>query len=145
MNGVLKTEEKAIGNNTYIVTALGALKGREVFVRMVKMLGGAVDSLDKNNLGEALTKLADRLDEKDLNYLCDILAKNTDVRLPDGRAPRLADVFDLHFSANYLDMLAWLVFALTVNFESFFRGLAAKRAKGGSATPPEKTAEVPSA
>lgn len=133
---MLKQSEKVIGNNTYKVTALGAIKGRAVFIMLLRLFGATADGLKKDTLLSALQDLAKNLTDADLTFLCDTFAKVTDVQLPDGRSPRLADVFDLHFSENYLEMFEWLAFCLEVNFSSFFRGLAERLAKDGSAKQP---------
>lgn len=129
----MKTSEKVIGSNTYRVTALGALKGRSVFVMLVRLLGASAEGLQKASLAGAIPYIAANLTDADMASLCDTFGKVSDVVLPDGRAPRVADVFDLHFSDNYLEMVQWLMFCLEVNFSSFFRGLTAKAVSVDSA------------
>ena len=122
-----KTEEKKIGPCTYKVTQLGAIKGRAAFLRLVKvlgpMLGGAVDQdgkvRDKDfDLGKLFASMT--LDEDDLTYFCDLFGERTFVVKPDGKMPRLDNVFDEHFAGQYIDMVQWLAFAVKVNFADFF-------------------------
>jgi hypothetical protein len=123
-------ESKVIGNFTYTVEQLGALKGRAVFVRLVRLLGASVDSM-KADANTILAKAAGSFTEEDMSFFCDEFAKKTRVTLPDNREPLLTDIFDAHFAGAYADMVQWLIFAFKVNFGSFFIVAGAKAAEKG--------------
>ena len=69
------------------------------------------------DLGDLFTRLT--LDEEDLTYFCDAFAEKTFVVQPDGKMPRLDNVFDAHFAGHYIDLVQWLAFAVRVNFADF--------------------------
>lgn len=124
----LKTEAKTIGAYTYKVTALNALDGRKVFVRLVKMVGPGLSAYKASpDMASALTQgmgaLISALSEEDVEHLCNKLSASTEVSGGDygeKRRPQLDGVFLTHFAANYFEMIEWLIFALEVNFGSFF-------------------------
>lgn len=120
-----KTESKRIGDATYEVNALGAIEGRVVLTRLIKCAGPAIAS-GEAGLGAVFKALADSLKEDDLAFLCDRFAAVTHVTLASGKSPSLVDVFDEHFSCNYLAMGEWLAFCFQLNFSSFFDGAVAK-------------------
>lgn len=135
---MLKTEIRTIGSNTYHVRQLGAKQGRQVLTRLIKtlgpVLGALLEGLDPKTvsvldlkgeaLARALTELAGRLGETDLDYLCGVFGETTQVEFPDGRVkPLTLEEQNLHFAGAYQDMFRWLSFALEVNFAGFFGAL----------------------
>lgn len=114
-------KERTISGTTYRVHQLGALQGRKVLARLGKVL--AVVQSDK---------LESLLAEDEVDYLCDTFGRTTEVHLGD-KWPQLSDVFDEHFAGRYADLLSWLMFALEVNFGSFFTE-AVKKLEGFAAT-----------
>jgi len=117
-----ETKEKKIGEHTYYVTQMGAIEGRRVFARLVKIFapmasGGTVE--------ERIARVAAEFTEEDVDFFCDVFAKTTTVSgvAYGTKQPRLVDVVDVHFVASYEYMVQWLAFALGVNYEGFFRGL----------------------
>jgi hypothetical protein len=128
---MLDKKSKAIGGHTYEVTQLNALQGRRVFTRFAKIAMPAVAALKggSDSVEEAFTNglavFADRITEDDLDFFCDAFAPSTSVKDENtGKAPKLSDVFAVHFAGKYDEMLKWLYFCLEVNFSSFFEGLA---------------------
>ena len=127
-------KEKVIGQTTYRVTQFGAVQGRKVLARLAKLLVVAKS-----------TDLAQLDLESELDYLCETFAPYTEIqRLGDPKRPQLKDEFEEHFIGRYDEMLGWLLFALEVNFSSFFIGLTKqfegyaalqKRWNSGSPTP----------
>lgn len=132
----IESHDKVIGATRYRVTQLGAKKGREMLVRLVKLAGpglaAGLAGLSKADgkdteapmaraLSDALYDLATRLTVEEFNGITDELAKHTTIVLGD-LEPRLSDKFDDHFSGKYDEMLRWAAFALEVNFKSFFVG-----------------------
>lgn len=132
----LPTKSKQIGENTYSVTAFGAKQGRVIFARLTNLLGPLVRSfksiaddvaegkdVDKGNvIIDAIAEACSTLPPKEFASLCDEFATYTEVTRPDGTAPRLDNIFDIHFAANYMEMILWFTFVLEVNFKDFFTG-----------------------
>ncbi len=132
---MLKNETRRIGAYDYTVTQLDAVKGRRALVRLAKIFvpsatssGDALASVTATG-NAALGSIADRLNEADVDYLCDLFAGTTTVSGGDfaNKAPLLADIFALHFAGQYKEMGQWLLFALEVNFGGFFKGLGVAR------------------
>jgi len=124
---MIQTESKTIGKHTYVVEQLGALKGRAVFVRLVRLLGSSVDTI-KGDAGAVLAKAAAGFSEEDMTAFCDVFAAKTYVTGGEYATaqPQLSNIFDIHFAGNYSEMVEWLIFAFKVNFGSFFTETAAK-------------------
>jgi hypothetical protein len=121
MPQVREAIEKTIGTTTYKVFPLGAKKGCQVMTRMTKLLGAALKSGAKDP--EALFMGAiGELQDNDLEFLCTTFAAVTQYSTPElnGAWPFLSQTFDLHFSANYGELVEWLGHCLSVNFSSFF-------------------------
>jgi hypothetical protein len=136
-----KQESARIGAHTYKVTQLDALKGRRAFTRLAKLLGPAFAQLqgegtDDEKVARALTSLVDRMSEDDVDFFCDAFAELTEVSggAYKKAAPQLDTVFATHFAGNYLEMTRWLIFAMKVNFSSFFGGAGALLGQAASAS-----------
>lgn len=114
-----KTEKRLIGDHEYTVTQLGAVQGRKALARLAKFIGPAVGSLSSKDESAALSRLAEGLNEADVDYFCDLFAPLTSVQIGD-KAPLLSSVFDGHFAGEYLALVRWLVFCFEVNFGNFF-------------------------
>lgn len=106
-----KTEERVIGDDTLEVTQLGAIKGRAVFVRVLKVIGPALT-------GKDMAGIFAGLNEEDVTYLCDAFAPMTLVK---GKG-QLDKIFDVYFAGRFLEMFQWLAFCIELNFASFFKG-----------------------
>lgn len=138
----IQSDKRTIGEHTYRVTQLTALKGRALFTRLVRFLGpaaaGALGSrrglgaLDK---GALMSDLATRVTDEELGYFCDVLGECTEIIGASGKAERLdRELFDVHFAGRMLDMFKWLQFALEVNFADFLSVL--RRIPDASSTAP---------
>lgn len=145
MGQVIRTEERRLGTTNYKVTQLGASAGMQLLVRLTKVLGPSVGELTKTGgaanildargdaVAGAIAELAKNLTYEDLAHTCDVLGEFTEVGLEGGKWIRLnRDNRELHFAGNYGELMRWLVFALEVNFGSFFgaSGLGAVMGKG---------------
>ena len=140
---MLKTEEREFGDRGYRVTQLPGVKGRKLLVRLYKVLGPSFaalidDSQRKTNIqsvtqhspedielssvSAALSVLAIKLKEEDLEYLCDQMAGCTTIRIEDADkwVPLSKDIQNLIFAGRYVEMFKWLGFALEVYFGGFF-------------------------
>jgi hypothetical protein len=142
---MLKTEEKVIGEHGYRVTQLPGIKGRKVLVRLYKILGPALaaliddtvqkpaqtitqysaDDVELSSVSAALSVLAVKLREDDLEYLCEQLAACTLVNIEDTDkwVPLSKDLQNVVFAGAYKEMFLWLGFALEVNYGGFFDGV----------------------
>jgi hypothetical protein len=142
---MLKTEERTIGAHTYRVTQLPAPVGRKLLVRLTKVIAPVLGTgvkgidlkdpqklslldIDLDSLGDALATFAEHLSEADLDYLCDVMAKQTQVNNIGELGPAqwltLDSVQEHHFAGQYGDMFRWLAFSLEVNYRSFLSGNA---------------------
>lgn len=120
----LKTETKTIGQHSYTVTQLDAVRGRKLATRIARVFGPALDGISKDAaaaIGAALKGLS----EEDVDYVCDTFAASSTVTGGQygARAPSLESVFSVHFAGNYGEMLAWLAFCFQINFASFLEGV----------------------
>lgn len=117
-----KSETRTIGENTYIVAQLGALKGRTVFAKLLKVAGPLMAGGDLS----AVSHIPDEA----LGEFCDAFASCTQVKIGD-KQPNLSDIFDVHFAGCYDEMLAWLGFCIELNFGSVLKkGLEGALAEG---------------
>jgi hypothetical protein len=137
----VKSDTRTIGEHTYRVTQLTALKSRALFVRLVKLLGPAVVTVigsgvnvNRAQLGGLLSELFTRLSDDELAYFCNVLGACTEVLGPGGAvvidSPAMIDV---HFAGRLLDMFKWLRFALEVQFSDFLSAAKATLAAGSTA------------
>jgi tail assembly chaperone len=119
-----KTQSQDIDGQTYEVTALGAIRGSQVLVRLLKVVGPA--------LAGDLPSFFAGLREEDMTYLCNSFSPMTNVV---GVGP-LDKVFDMHFSGRYATMLKWLQLSLQVNYGdfSFLKGAGLGVPGAGQAT-----------
>lgn len=153
-----ETKSKQIGSRgyTYHVTQFGAKEGGRVLVRLLKMVGaaagGALSGDDESAfsleaIGRLLSNLAESVTEDDFDYLCDTFAKATNVSGGDFKGPvslTTDGLFDLHFAGAYAELGQWLMFAIEVNFGSFFpeggianlRGVASVHRASGEGSDP---------
>jgi hypothetical protein len=125
---VQKTEKKTIGGTTYHVSQFGALKGREILFHLTKFLGPATSGYVAGDdiaasLGLALQTWCEKANKDDFILLCTAFAEVTKYEQPltSGEVihVELSKTFDSHFAGHYGYMLAWLAFAIQVNFASF--------------------------
>ncbi len=97
--------KKTIGASQYEVTLLPAKKGAKVLAKLPKLQG----------------IVSGGISDEDLDFLCDTFAATTQVLQASAKGVMpLKDVFDLHFSGKYSEMLQWVAFCVEVNFKDFF-------------------------
>lgn len=125
---MLPTFDTTIDGDSYRTTALGAKKGRAVFLRFLKIIGagaeGAASKISKGSWSSAIAGLAgmiERASEDDLEFLCAAFSPVTTVRVSGSSTEvRLSDVFEVHFAAKMRSMFAWLIWCLESNYADFF-------------------------
>lgn len=138
----VKTEDRTIGEHTYRVTQLTALKSRALFARLVRFVGPAAAAalgggrrLSQLNVGELVSDIAGRVSDEELGYFCDVLGSCTEIVGSNGALVRLdRNVIDFHFAGHLLDMFTWMAFALEVNYSDFLS--AWKRTPGAASMAP---------
>ena len=108
--------------------------GRLFLPALGKLVGGAAsgagsigDVLESDlsgvDFGGAAQVLMAAWDQPQIDMLVSELAKTTEVCIDGNKWPRLADIFDVHFSGRTKEMLGWLAFAVEVQYGDFFGGL----------------------
>lgn len=123
-----KQETVTIDGDEYEITQLGAIEGRRVLTKLLKLAGPALGALagagklDETAIGAALTSAAEELDEATLDSLCETFGANSTVRNGDRRPKLEAVVFDNHFAGRYMAMTKWLIACLKLNFADFLEG-----------------------
>ena len=125
----IEAKTKSIGASDYTVEPHGAIKGRALLLRLVKVVGPSLTAVSQDSIPDAIRSLLDGLTEEDLTFLCNEFAAKTMVTV-DGGELQLSKIFDAHFIGSYVEMIQWLAWAIEVNFGSFFRGAGALLSKG---------------
>lgn len=119
----LEQKSTVIGEYEYTVTQLPARQGKSVAVRLGRILAPlAKEGADGEEADKAagLVALFEKLDDKDVDFLCDVFMKTTSFhKLGDMKQPELSHFFDEHFAGRYGQMFKWLQFCAEVNFGSF--------------------------
>lgn len=124
MKAGFKQKVSVIGPYTYTITQLDALRGRRAAVRFGKMIGPGMKS-DVDGMAELAANVLAHMSEDDFDYFCDLFASQTSVKGGDYKGePQLDAIFGMHFADRYGDMMIWLSDCITLNFSSFFGGLA---------------------
>jgi len=121
---MIETQEKIIGDCTFMVTQMTALRAVKMQARLLKLLGPSfatiISASDKASpdscLPQAVSLLADKLDEKSFENLVVDLMQG--VRKNGVEMTRL-DI-DMHFAGNLNQLFLLLQFILEVNFSDFF-------------------------
>lgn len=141
-------QEFLIGGVQYTITPLPADESSRMLLRILKVVGPALDSLEievddvkkagaKLKLGKILASVSRSLDEKDLDYFRDKFASSTRVEL--GQGPTLLkSVLSHHFAGDLGPMFEWIQKSLEVNFGGFFTDLRAKLANISAPASPTK-------
>lgn len=119
---------KNIDGVDYTVAPLGAEQGFPIAIEIGQMFAPFVskieslDSLDAS-VFPAIAELLGKLSGKRLMEMAKLFAEQTTVAFPDGRKLALSatGVFGVHFAANYMALMKFLVFAAEVNGVQDFR------------------------
>ena len=125
----IESRTKSIGSSDYTVEPHGAIKGRALLLRLVKIVGPSLTAVSQDSIPDAIKSLLGGLSEEDLTFLCEEFSKKTMVTV-DGGELQLSKIFDQHFVGSYLEMIQWLAWCVEVNFSSFFKGAGALLSKG---------------
>lgn len=108
------------------IGAIGGVFAKEKGDTLEKMFEG-FDPEDKTNVDAAVEKAVmgffQRFTKEKQREFIGILMKVTIVVMPDGKEPRLQDIFAVHFQGRVFTLYKWLGFALKVQFQDFFSGI----------------------
>jgi len=122
----IEKRQLTVGDYTYEVTQLDAIKGRRTFVKLANAIGPAFKFA--NSPGALVGNLLTDMKPEDLDYFCDLFGEYSTVTGGEygEKSPQLkGKVFMDHFAGNYLALTEWLVFSVQTNFSSFFGGITA--------------------
>src|SRR3954463_14684634 len=111
----LDTKSLTIGDYTYNVTTLDAIKGRKAFVRLANAIGPVFDNVREET--DFVRNILTKLSAADVDHFCDLFGATTSVTggVYEDKSPQLiGKTFMEHFAGNYLDMFEWLAFAVEV-------------------------------
>lgn len=126
----LEKQTRQIGEFSYEVTQFGAKVGNRVLLKVVKSLAplfmaaaaaGNIKDIDVEGVASAIAGIS----EDEFEWLVEQFASATEVQIGE-QTPTLKKVYDLHFAGKYLDELAWLAFAIEVNYGPFFQDMKRK-------------------
>lgn len=120
-----KEKTFSISGHQYRATQLGALEGRKLWLKIVKVLAPAMKSLgeaesaDGETVIVALAGIIDALDDDTTEKLYETFGATCTVQVGE-RSPALTGViFDDHFAGEYVRMSQWLGQMIIFNFASF--------------------------
>lgn len=137
---------EVLNGTRYEVTPLGSLKGREVLVRLLNLLGPGLSQLIRTGVTKDMAPeaaaalfadLAARIADDDLRYLVDTFSPCTLLQAKGmpGPGPMDPQRVDDHFAGNYGELFLWLWMCIRVNFASFLAGVPGLRAALTSPSP----------
>lgn len=134
-------EKRDIDGYSFTVSKLPGRRMTRVFVRLTKAvgkggsgLGGLLKKGAIEDQASAILSLLGAVDEDDVMFIANELLTPCTYRAPDGSGGNPSDNFDTLFQGRIDLLFKVLVFALQVNFGSFFKGLS-ERAAAQAAAP----------
>jgi len=156
MSTLRKEKELTIDGHEYRIRQLGALEGRRLWLKLLRVLAGPLKELalagkfDEVTLTTGIASVVENLDEATAEELYVAFGKNCELRVAGDqgeRWPKLDGVvFDTHFAGRYLAMSQWLGECVVFNFAGFFDGTSlgkitalAQKAAAKSASPTTST------
>ena len=107
--------EAVINGTTYKIEKLGAKKGKEIMMMLLRVVGPALEGENK------IAKFCELATDAQLDKLCDTFAATTRVSPEANPEVELAlkDIFDKHFAGHYGTMMLWLKACLEANYGGF--------------------------
>lgn len=122
---VLPTVEVVIDGETYSIRMLDGTVGFPLYTRLISCAGSAVKDLgkldgDPSDLAvRALGALVAGLPQDLYEQARSLFADSCVLHRPDGKQPRLKNVFGTHFAGRYAHMSKWMLECFKVNFADF--------------------------
>ena len=112
-----------IQDNDYKLTALDAVTGRRIYLRLVKILAPGLAKLPTLKDADSTDKLLavvvgslDQIDEATLDAFCDAFGQCTELIVDDKTRVTLSGpAFGEHFCGRYAAMTQWLLESIKVN------------------------------
>lgn len=127
-----ETQSVTIGESQFEITQLGAVKGKRVLNRLMKVLAGASSGmLGGKDGGEPdvvaiIEGAVEGLDDDTLDYICQSFGEKTTIVSGNKRQTLVANGneagFDLVFAGNYAAMIEWLIVCIRLNYSDFLDG-----------------------
>lgn len=117
----MEQKSKSIGNTTYLVTQMDAIRSLKVQTKLIKILGpGAIQFLDrdkpiKSKLAALIPKLMEKFDADLVNELVLSLFDKGVFTQAEG-VPKVLD-FSTHFAGKPFEMWKVVAFIMEVNFD----------------------------
>jgi hypothetical protein len=134
----IETKTVEIGEYTYQIPQLPAMRGLKMLNRLGRLFGPAladlfgsadevesIADLDVRFIGPAARDVFERLTEAEMESITRDLLAGTLVTIGPKTAP-VMPIFDDHFAGKYQDVFQLLGAAIKGNFGGFFEGLAAR-------------------
>ena len=132
----LPSHTRVINGTSYETTTLDAIKGRSVFLRLLKVLGGgassAAERVQKGSIAAGVSGIAgaiERLSDEDLTFFVEAFCPMSTVALSNGNRVPLPDLYAVHFAGKMKEHMAWLLFCVEVNYADFFGDARAQLAE----------------
>lgn len=117
----MEQKSKSIGNITYLVTQMDAIRALKIQTKFIKIIGpGALTLLDKSQsvqqkIALLIPKLMDNFDDDLVNNLILSLFEKG-IFTQEGEIPKVLD-FANHFAGKPFEMWKVVAFILEVNFD----------------------------
>jgi hypothetical protein len=122
---MLKTKRVTVDGEEYELTQLGAVEGRRLWLRLLRVITGPIKelaaspALDERSFTLAVALVVEHLDDETAEALYAAFSKTARVRQGE-RWPTLEGaIFDIHFAGRYLSMTKWLAECVLFNFADF--------------------------
>lgn len=146
----LPFKDVEIEGQGFRLNLLGAVQGRQLFVRLAKTLGPTLQRLDMAEPASLLSSGAGAflatLDERLFEDLCVVFGTASWILGPDGLGAQVIKVQGTLFAGKYMLLLEWLYANLAWNFPDFLgeNGLVVKRLKAAQAKARARESAAPS-
>jgi hypothetical protein len=122
---MIKTKTITIDGDDYVITQLGAITGRRIWLKLAKIIAapmrvlGSAKGISEESMAAALAAAVTEMDEATIEELYAAYGPRCTVRVGE-RSPELqGEVFDQHFAGRYLTMSKWLLECTLFNFADF--------------------------
>lgn len=117
----MEQKSRSIGNTTYLVTQMDAIRSLKVQTKLIKILGpGAIPLLEKNKpikdkMIKLIPKLMENFDDDLVNELI-LSLFDKGIFIQAGDVPKVLD-FSTHFAGKPFEMWKVVAFIMEVNFD----------------------------
>lgn len=126
---MIKTKSVNIDGDDYVITQLGAVTGRRIWLKLLKViaapmrvLAGSHGGLSEETIASALASAVESLDDATVDELYTTFGPRCTVRVGERMPELTGEVFDQHFAGRYVSMSKWLLECVLFNFADFLGG-----------------------